>query len=389
MWFRPLVIVTLALLLFGCGRVEEITIEPLPAGDRGSSELGPGVRPLSYGPGYKSSPVWGPAGERISFTVDGYVVDKLATSAQDTTKWTARDFGARDIEANSGQSMFVLGEEDDQDIPRTSPLYVALPPENTPTVTEIARNVLAAEPVGDGEALVAAIQSGPEESSLALVRSGGMDRIYGDAIEGSAVAFSLSPDRRRAALAVVPPGEDSASELWIFDLTEGSARELLRLEEDLQMFGPPQWTERGIYYVAGAEEGEEDSAAAALYELYRVPEGSNRPEPAPGVGGDFAASSIQVSPGGMKLAILGRLHANSPTDLHILDLETEILKGATGNEDMEIKNGSRDLAWAPDGESVVIIARAAFSNPRVRAASADTLLEEFYNLYEVPVGASE
>ena len=45
----------------------------------------------------------------------------------------------------------------------------------------------------------------------------------------------------------------------------------------------------------------------------------------------------------------------------------------TVNEDMEIKTGPDDLAWSPDGESIAIVA----------------LLEDFYNLYEVPVEGLE
>jgi TolB protein len=53
---------------------------------------------------------------------------------------------------------------------------------------------------------------------------------------------------------------------------------------------------------------------------------------------------------------------------------------------MDIKTGPDDLAWSPDGESVAIVARGALSEePHVRAGPADSLLEDFYNLYEVPV----
>jgi TolB protein len=53
---------------------------------------------------------------------------------------------------------------------------------------------------------------------------------------------------------------------------------------------------------------------------------------------------------------------------------------------MEIKTGPDDLAWSPGGESIAIVARGALSEePRVRAAPKGSLLEDFYNLYEVPV----
>jgi dipeptidyl aminopeptidase/acylaminoacyl peptidase len=109
----------------------------------------------------------------------------------------------------------------------------------------------------------------------------------------------------------------------------------------------------------------------------------------PGVGEDFVASSIRVSPDGARLAVVGRLNPNSPTNLYVLNLETEGLEDVTINEEMEIKTGPDDLAWAPDGESVAIVARGALSEgPSVHAAPKDALLEDFYNLYEVPVGGA-
>ncbi|MCV4593487.1 hypothetical protein OFC51_31040, partial [Escherichia coli] len=62
---------------------------------------------------------------------------------------------------------------------------------------------------------------------------------------------------------------------------------------------------------------------------------------------------------------------------------------ATKNEGMEIKSGPEDLAWAPDGRSVAIVARGVFSGPRVESAPAEALLREFYNLYEVPLPSGE
>jgi WD40 repeat protein len=114
---------------------------------------------------------------------------------------------------------------------------------------------------------------------------------------------------------------------------------------------------------------------------------SGEPEPVPGIGEDFVASSISVSPDGDRLAVIGRLNPNSPINLYVLNLGTEDLKDLTVNEDMDIKTGPDDLAWAPDGKSVAIVARAALTEePRVRAGPADTLVGDFYNLYEVPVG---
>jgi Tol biopolymer transport system component len=104
------------------------------------------------------------------------------------------------------------------------------------------------------------------------------------------------------------------------------------------------------------------------------------------VGKDFVAASIRVSPDGGRLAVIGRLNPQSPINLYVLDLAAEELEALTTNEDMEIKTGQDDLAWSPSGKSVVIVARGALSGePIVHAAPASTLLEDFYNLYEVPV----
>ena len=70
----------------------------------------------------------------------------------------------------------------------------------------------------------------------------------------------------------------------------------------------------------------------------------------------------------------------------MLDLAAGELEAVTTNEDMEIKTGQDDLAWSPGGESVAIVARGTLSGePSVHAAPASELLDDFYNLYEVPV----
>ena len=102
------------------------------------------------------------------------------------------------------------------------------------------------------------------------------------------------------------------------------------------------------------------------------------------------ASSIRVSPDGKRLAVIGRLNPKSPTNLYVLDPAAKKLEAVTTNEDMEIKTGPDDLAWSPDGKNVAIIARGTPSTePEVRAEPADRLLEDFYNLYEIPVGGPE
>ena len=126
-----------------------------------------------------------------------------------------------------------------------------------------------------------------------------------------------------------------------------------------------------------------------LYFLYRVPAEGGAPEPAPGVGEDFVAASIRVSPEGERVAVIGRLNPKSPANLYVLDIHAQNLRAVTTNEDMEIKTGPDDLAWSPGGRSVAIVARGTPSTePEVRAEPADRLLRDFYNLYEVPVGGT-
>jgi TolB protein len=233
---------------------------------------------------------------------------------------------------------------------------------------------------------MAALETGSHEIELALVQSNGtMDRLDTKSIEGRVTGISLSPDGRRVALAVRAPGDRGPSELHLLDLREGGHRRI-RLRQELEILGAPQWTTRGICYVAGKEEGPGGGSSTPLYDLYLLPPSSDTPEHTPGVGEDFIAFGIRVSPDGERLAVIGRLNPNSPINLYVLDLEAKDLEALTSNEDMEIKTGPDDLAWSPDGQSVAIVARGALSEePRVRAARADTLLEDFYNLYEVPV----
>ena len=158
----------------------------------------------------------------------------------------------------------------------------------------------------------------------------------------------------------------------------------------MEIFGAPQWTKRGICYVVGRERMSVGGGAEPLYDLYTITQGSDSPEPTPGVGADFVASSVRVSPDGGRLAVIGRLNPKAPINLYVLNLATQDLEDLTVNEDMEIKTGPDDLAWSPDGESIAIVARGALSEePRVRAAPKGALLEDFYNLYEVPVEGRE
>jgi TolB protein len=162
------------------------------------------------------------------------------------------------------------------------------------------------------------------------------------------------------------------------------------LDGNREILGTPQWTEQGIYFVAGKKSTSVDSdGSEPLYHIHRVSEEGGAPEPAPGVGEDFVAASIRVSPDGGRLAVIGRLNPKSPTNLYVLDPRAKDLTTVTTNEDMEIKTGPDDLAWSPGGKSVVIVARGTPSTePEVRAAPAGSLLKDFYNLYEIPVGGT-
>src|SRR5215211_4348407 len=99
-----------AVFVAGCAHADrEVSIAPLvPAAGRVDPGLGPGTRALSSGPGYKGSPSWSPGGDRIAFTVDGYVVDK-PTDSGDQRRWTTRDFFAEVTEWVSEDTLMILG----------------------------------------------------------------------------------------------------------------------------------------------------------------------------------------------------------------------------------------------------------------------------------------
>jgi WD40-like Beta Propeller Repeat len=377
--------VAISAVVVGCTpRDEEISIQPLPALEgRSDPGLGPGTRPLSSGPGYKGSPSWSPQGGRIAFTMDGYVVDK-SVAAGDLRRWTTRDFGAEEAEWTSESSLVILAATGANEASKS--IYRTRSEEGSLDVEEVATNVLAMSPSLEGEGLIVALETRSHDSFLVLMRpNGSVARLYTSAIEGHVTSISFSPDGRKAVLAVRTAKGHGPFELRVFDLRKGDHRRIVRLDGGLNIFGAPQWTERGIYYVAGKEEAGVDEGAA-LYNLYHVPPSSDTPGAAPGVGKDFVAASIRVSPDGGRLAVIGRLNPQSPTNLYVLDLASEELEALTTNEDMEIKTGQDDLAWSPSGKSVVIVARGALSGePIVHAAPASTLLEDFYNLYEVPV----
>jgi len=179
--------------------------------------------------------------------------------------------------------------------------------------------------------------------------------------------------------------------LHVFDLRKGKGREISRLDGNQEILGTPQWTGQYLYFVAGKTNTPVDrDGSEPLYGIYRVPVEGGSPEPAPGVGEDFVAASIRVSPDGKRLAVIGRLNPKSPTNLYILDPLAKNLTLVTTNEDMEIKTGPDDLAWSPGGKSVAVIARGTPSTePEVHAEPADRLLRDFYNLYEIPIKGLE
>ncbi|HEX2741540.1 MAG TPA: LpqB family beta-propeller domain-containing protein, partial [Rubrobacter sp.] len=346
--------------------------------------LGPGTRALSSGPGYKGSPSWSPGGGRIAFTVDGYVVDRPAGPG-DLRRWTTRDFVAEDTEWISDDTLTMLGAPSATEATPSS-VYRARAGKNSLELEKVARGVMAMS-IGS-EGLILALGTGTHESALALAHgSGEVYRLYTDPIEGDVTSLSPSPDGDAVVLALRPPGDLQTSELRVFDLLEGKAREITRLDGNREILGTPQWTKHGVYFVAGKKDTSlDDDGAEPLYNLYRTSTESGAPELAPGVGEDFVAASIRVSPEGERVAVIGRLNPKSPANLYVLDIHAQNLRAVTTNEDMEIKTGPDDLAWSPGGKSVAIVARGTPSTePEVRAAPASSLLKDFYNLYEIPV----
>jgi Tol biopolymer transport system component len=385
------VLSVVAVLLLGCAHAdEEVSIAPLVSAEgRVDPGLGPGTRALSSGPGYKGFPSWSPGGDRIAFTVDGYVVDK-PTGSGDLKRWTTRDFIAEDMEWISDDILMIRGAAPPSGTDEiSSSLYMAQAGEDSLELKRVGKEVSAISP-GRGR-LIFALGNGADESRLALTRGGKIERLYSSLIEGRVTALSLSPEGEEAVLAVRPPGDRETSGLHVFDLRKGKGREITRLDGNQEILGPPQWTEDGLYFVAGEKTTPvaDRDGSEPLYEIYRVPEEGGAPEPAPGVGEDFVAASIRVSPDGRRLAVIGRLNPKSPTNLYVLAPLAKNLTAVTTNEDMEIKTGPDDLAWSPGGESVAVIARGTLpTEPEVHAAPADRLLRDFYNLYEIPVGGA-
>src|SRR5215218_5704199 len=195
-----LVLSVAAVLVAGCahGSDEEVSIAPLaPAANRVDPGLGPGTQALSSGPGYKGSPSWSPDGDRIAFTVDGYVVDK-PTDSGDLRRWTTRDFIAEDTEWVSEDTLMILGAASapNSKVEERS-LYMARAGEDSLALERVQKGVLAIGP--DGEGLIFALGSGTSESGLALTRGNGdVHRLHTKPIQGRVAALSLSPDGEKA-----------------------------------------------------------------------------------------------------------------------------------------------------------------------------------------------
>jgi len=380
---------TATVLLAGCAHpAAENPIQPLPPAEgRVNPGLGPEARPLSSGPGYKGSPSWSPGGDRVAFIVDGYVVDRTVDGER-LTRWTTKDFVATEAEWTADGALNMLGGAGAVE-GKPGAVYRTDSEEGSLGVEKMAEEVLAMTPGPERKDFVLALEAGADESAVALLSAGRMERVYTEMVPGTVTAASPSPDGDRVALAVRPPGENRSGELHVFDLRSGEARKISDLEDDRSILGAPQWTERGIYFVAGAMSSPADDGEP-LYDLYRTEPEPGEPEPAPGVGEDFVAGGARVSPEGDRLAVVGRLNPKSPLNLYVLNLTTGNLDAVTTNEDMEIKTGPDDLAWSPAGTSVAIVARGDSSGePEVRAAPADELLDAFYNLYEVPISTPE
>src|SRR5215208_4530810 len=166
---RVAVLSVAAVIVAGCAH-KEVSIAPLvPAAGRVDPGLGPGTRALSSGPGYKGSPSWNPDGDRIAFTVDGYVVDRPTTSGEPRRR-TTRDFVATDTEWTSDDALMILGAALASPSGRkpASSLYRANAGEDALALERVAKGVSAMSP-GE-EDLIFALESGTHESRLALTR---------------------------------------------------------------------------------------------------------------------------------------------------------------------------------------------------------------------------
>ena len=372
-----LTLFALTLFLAGCAHLDETTpISPSPVDQRPTDfGLGPGVRPVSSGPGDKSSPAWSPSGDRIAFVVDGYVVEKR-TIEREVRRQTTRDFGAREVAwMSSGERLSILSGGSSGSVYST-----AL--DGSLSVNKLASYITSMTPIPGEDSVLVALRTRANKSRLATARPNGEIEKYGDLVDGEITGVSLVPGEDQAIISVRRPGAEPSFEILSFAFSDNSFRKLASLRAGLRVLGAPQWTGDGIYYVAG-EEPESGNEVSSDYNLYRLPPDSERPELAPGVGEDFVAASIRRNPNGDLLAILGRRNSSSPVNLYFLRPGVGDLVATTTNESMEIKTETEDLAWSDDGSRVAIVARTILSEPRVYDVPSDDLVSDFYNIYEV------
>lgn len=377
------------LLVVGCGATS-IPIPPAPAGpsDAADSGLGPGVRPLSFGPGDKGYPRVSPSGGRVAFVLDGSVVEK-SFYARSFVRRTEEGFEAGGAEWLSEEVLAVLGREppggDASEADTPDSLFLTRQTEDpggTPRLLEVAEGAGAMDTFPGG-GIVAAMQAPQDAGNSKLVLLRGRVKPYPGTIPGRVLGISVSPDGTEAAIVVRrdEEGEDADRvELFSYRFPEGPARRVELFAGGQNILGIPQWTDDGIHFIAGDE--------GAPYALYRVSEDSEEPKPVRGVGEGFLPADIEASPGGDRLAVVGRRNATSPTDVYVLDLAAGTLEAVTANENMEVKADPRDLAWTPDGSGVVFVARVTLSGPEVYDAPARSLAPAFYNLYLAPAGGS-
>jgi dipeptidyl aminopeptidase/acylaminoacyl peptidase len=401
-------VLAITLPLAGCGLLpgntqEGETIPPVSAAPTTDLGLGPGTRALSFGPGDKSAPRVSPSGERVAFVLDGYMAEK-SLYVQNFRHRTGSDFGAEHAEWLTDEGLAILGQQGEvgaQDTKATSTpnsLFSVQPDgsssDDSPNVSKIIERVTATGAVPGGGAIAAVTilpeaPEGPTWSRLLLL--GGSEepaKVYLKGVRGSVTGLSVSPDGREAIMAVRRDTADAEGrfEIQTYQFSEGLVSRVARFPSGVEILGAPQWTQGGIHFVAGeVAEPAADDKNPAIYTLYQVPTGSDAPERVRGVGEDFIAASISVSPDGSRLAVVGRRNSSSPTNLYVLDLSSESLEAATTNENMEVKTNPLDLTWTPDGRSVILIARGTLSGPKVYDVPAQSLSSAFYNLYEVPV----
>lgn len=382
------ILIAALLLAAGCGlspedaQEEGVAIPPASTGSAAELGLGPGARPLSFGPGDKGSPRVNPSGDRVAFVLDGYVAEKPLRTQEENLIRTSKDFGATGAEWLLDGNLAVLSPETRGATLTPSPVSLFAAEDGSNAGSKLTGEVEAVGAVPGGQAVVLATSEGSPDSRLVLLWGPKeRERFYlSGRVKGHVTGLSVSPDGTRAVLAV--RRDTGEAEVRVYRFSEERTRRVASVAEGMEVLGAPQWTQEGVYFVVG----EAGAEATQNYALYRASEDSETPEPVRDVGEGFVATSIGVSPDGGRLAVVGRRNPGSPTNLYVLDLTSETLEAATANENMEIKTNPRDLAWSPDGSAVILVARGALSGPEVYDAPKEALSSAFYNLYEVPVG---